>query len=157
MNKIEKCIQEQRGLKDCYGCGPNNQNGLRIKSYWSGKIEDPATAEYKAKTFHQAASSEVVYGGILASLLDCHSVNQAIANHYHTEGREIGSGPEIVCVTAQLNIRYLAPAPITKLLKISSRILKHEGRKTTLKAEITENQLKLCEAEILAIRVKELP
>lgn len=69
----------------CYGCGPANQRGLHIKSYWDAAT-DEAYCTFIGQPYHNAGFPNVMYGGLVASLCDCHSVWAAIAHTYIQEG-----------------------------------------------------------------------
>jgi acyl-coenzyme A thioesterase PaaI-like protein len=149
---MSKSIQDQGAVSGCYGCGPDNVHGLQIKSFWSG---DTAIAHFKPKPYHCAGSPDIVYGGLQVSLMDCHSCNFAIARHYHEEGREIGSLPKIFCVTAQLNISLLKPAPITSELTLRASLKSSEGRKTWVNCQLSAGDVICAQGEILVIRLLE--
>ncbi len=76
----------------CYGCGAWNEKGLRIKSYWDG---DEAVCVFEPEPHHAAMPPDVMNGGTIASVIDCHGVCSAIADAYKTEGREVGEGEKI--------------------------------------------------------------
>src|SRR5690349_1412586 len=97
----------------CYGCGINNAKGLHLKTYWDGSIGHCEFTPYPEHT----AFPNYVYGGLIASIIDCHSIGTAIAAMYQAAGREIGSDPEITCVTGNLNISYKKPTPTGFVLK----------------------------------------
>jgi acyl-coenzyme A thioesterase PaaI-like protein len=143
-------FQDQGSVRGCYGCGADNKNGLQIKSFWDG---EDAIATYLPKDFQNAGRPEIVYGGLIASLLDCHSINLAIANHYKEEKREIGSSPKIYCVTAQLNISYLLPTPMGETLELRARIEKRDGRKTWISTTLSASGQIRAKADVLGIRI----
>ena len=91
----------------CYGCGVNNPHGLHIQTYWDG---EEGISHFLPRPEHTAFPN-YVYGGLLASLIDCHSVGTAIAAMYDAAGRAPGTEPEITCVTGNLNISFLKPTP----------------------------------------------
>ncbi len=95
----------------------------------------------------------VLNGGVIATLIDCHSVCTAIANEYKGEKRDLDSQPAIWCVTASLKVDYLKPTPIDTALKLRASILKKEGRKIWLCCDVFSNKLKTVKAEVLAVRV----
>ena len=148
---MTKSFQDQGAVSGCYGCGADNAHGLQIKSFWDG---DEAVADYNPQPFHQAGSPDIVYGGLLASLIDCHSVNLAIATAYREENREIGSTPKIFCVTAQLNLKFVSPTPMGATLSLRSTVTKREGRKTWLKTTLSAKGNVCVEGEVLAIRIQ---
>ena len=147
----ELSFQDQGAVNYCYGCGADNLNGLQIKSYWDGS---EAVARWKAKPHHCGGSKEIVNGGIIASLIDCHSLNLAIAQAYRSEGRTIGDFPKIGYVTANLNVSYLRPTPIHEELELRAHITKQEGRKTWISCTLSAVGQVCATAEVLGIRVK---
>lgn len=72
-------FQDQIPDNNCYGCGPGNREGLRIKSFWDGEA---AVCTYRPEHHHSAGPPQFLNGGIIATLIDCHSVCTAIANAY---------------------------------------------------------------------------
>ena len=132
MNK--KAFQDLGSVSHCHGCGPDNERGLKIKSTWDG---EEAVCTWQAQPHHCGGSKDIVYGGILASLIDCHSINLAIAQAYKNEGRPIGSAPRINYVTANLNVSYLRPTPIDMSLHLRAKISRVEGRKTWISCTLS--------------------
>jgi acyl-coenzyme A thioesterase PaaI-like protein len=147
----EIAFQDQGSVSHCHGCGADNKKGLQIKSHWDG---DEAIATWKAKPHHCGGSKEIVNGGIIASLIDCHSLNLAIAQAYRSEGRAIGSAPRIGYVTASLSISYLKPAPIDQPLQLRARITKSEGKKTWVSCTLSAGGQECARGEVLGIRVQ---
>ncbi|MBM4298706.1 MAG: PaaI family thioesterase, partial [Deltaproteobacteria bacterium] len=112
-------FQDQGSVHHCHGCGAANEKGLQLKSYWDG---DEAVATWRAQPHHCGGTRENLNGGIIASLIDCHSLNLAIAQASRLETRAIGSAPRIGYVTANMNIDYLKPTPIDELIDLRARI-----------------------------------
>jgi acyl-coenzyme A thioesterase PaaI-like protein len=102
----------------CWGCGRNNAHGLHIKSYWEN---DEAVCTWQPKEYHLAFPG-VLNGGIIATLIDCHSLNTAIAAAYRAAGREIGSQPLLGYVTASLHVNYLRPTPMDRSVVLRARV-----------------------------------
>jgi len=146
----EQAFQDQGSVSFCYGCGADNNKGLQIKSTWDG---DDAVATWKAQPHHCGGSKEIVNGGIIASLIDCHSLNLAIAHAYRSEQRAIGSAPRIGYVTADLHVSYLKPTPISEPLQLRARITKIDGRKTWVTCTLSAGDQVCATAEVLGIRV----
>lgn len=147
----ERALQDQGTVSHCYGCGPDNDRGLRIKSFWEG---EEAVSSWKPAPYHCGGSPEIVNGGIIASLIDCHSLNLAIAHAYKSEGRAIGSAPKIAYVTGRLEVSYLRPAPITGPLQLRAKIVKVEGRKTWISCTLSARGEICATGEVLGIRVR---
>jgi len=135
----------------CHGCGSNNDRGLRLKSFWDG---DEAVASWHAEPHHCGGTPGNLNGGIIASLIDCHSLNLAIAHAYRAEGRAIGGAPRIGYVTANLNITYLKPTPLHEQIDLRARIAKLEGRKAWVHCTLGAAGIVRATGEILGVRVE---
>ena len=146
----EPAFQDQGSVSHCHGCGADNEKGLQIKSYWDG---DEAVATWKAQPHHCGGSKEIVNGGIIATLIDCHSINLAIAHAYRAERRPIGSAPRIGYVTGSLNVSYVRPTPIDEPLQLRARITKNEGRKAWMSCTLSAGGEVCATGEVLGIRV----
>jgi hypothetical protein len=120
-------IQDLLPHNHCYGCGADNDKGI-----YTPKVEQCAGPE------------QYVYGGTIASLIDCHSVGTALSNYYLQEGRGIGEAPEIWCVTGRLTVNYLALRAI---------IEECGERKTIVKCRVFSGDKQTAEGEVIAIRV----
>jgi acyl-coenzyme A thioesterase PaaI-like protein len=146
----ERSFQDQGSVSHCHGCGADNQRGLQIKSFWDG---DDAVATWKAQAHHCGGNKDIVNGGIIATLIDCHSLNLAIAHAYRAERRTIGSAPLIGYVTGNLNVSYLKPTPINEALELRARIAKVEGRKAWVSCTLSAGGEVRATGEVLGIRV----
>jgi acyl-coenzyme A thioesterase PaaI-like protein len=147
----EPAFQDQGSVNYCHGCGADNEKGLQIKSYWDG---EEAIATWQAQAHHCGGSREIVNGGIVASLIDCHSLNLAIAHAYRAERRAIGSAPRIGYVTGNLNVSYLKPTPMGEPLTLRARIIKTEGRKIWVSCALSAGGHVCATGEVLGIRVQ---
>ena len=146
----EQAFQDQGSVSHCHGCGPDNEKGLQIKSFWDG---DDAVAIWEAQPHHCGGRQEIVNGGIVATLIDCHSLNLAIAHAYRAEGRGIGSAPRIGYVTGNLNVSYLKPTPMNEALHLRARITKVEGRKAWVHCTLSAGGEVCATGEVLGVRV----
>jgi acyl-coenzyme A thioesterase PaaI-like protein len=118
----------------CYGCGPANPEGLHIKSEWSDDGQF-VVATFQPHPEHNAGFPNVMYGGMIASLIDCHSIWTAIAFAYRQEERPIDSIEAISYVTAELNVKYLKPTPIDQPVHLKAWVEGEIGRKTRVLCE----------------------
>lgn len=134
----------------CYGCGRNNAHGLHITSYWNG---EEGISQFTPQPYHTAFPG-YVYGGLLASLIDCHSIGTAIAAMYEAEGREPGTDPEITCVTGNLNVTYGKPTPIGVELTLRARIKELYPRKAIVTCSLFAEGVECVTAEVVAVRVE---
>jgi acyl-coenzyme A thioesterase PaaI-like protein len=143
-------FQDQGSVHHCYGCGAANEEGLRLKSYWEG---DEAIATWRAEPHHCGGTKDNLNGGIIASLIDCHSLNLAIALAYRAAGRAIGSAPRIGYVTANLNIDYLKPTPLHEPVVLRAGIAEIDKRKTWVNCTLTAAGIIRAKAKVLGVRV----
>ncbi|CDF84809.1 hypothetical protein PKB_3466 [Pseudomonas knackmussii B13] len=135
----------------CYGCGGANPHGLHIKSYWH---EDGI--HVMAKHLPEAKYTgwpELVYGGLIAMLVDCHSNWTAMAHHYRSEGREPGSLPRPDCVTGNLGIKFIKPTPMGVPLTLRARVDGDLGRKTRIICEVYADDVLTAIGDSIFVRV----
>jgi acyl-coenzyme A thioesterase PaaI-like protein len=147
----DRAFQDQGSVNYCHGCGADNERGLQIKSFWDG---DQAVATWKAQPHHCGGRKGIVNGGIIATLIDCHSLNLAIAHAYRMERRPIGSTPRIGYVTRNLNVSYLKPTPMDQPAELRARITKIEGRKTWVTCTLSAGGQICATGDVLGIRVE---
>lgn len=143
-------LQEQNKIECCFGCGSKNDHGLHIKSYAS---DGEAVCIWQPNTYHCGGRPEYVYGGVIASLIDCHSVNFAMNEAYKSENREPGSEPLLHYVTGRLEVSYLKPCPTDKPLRVQAKLLESKGRKSLVESEITCEGIVCAKGKVLAVRV----
>lgn len=139
---------------DCWGCGRNNSEGLYIKSYWDG---DEAIAHFRPKDY-QSGHKGIVNGGLIATLIDCHSIGLAMAHAHKAENRAIGTLPLITYVTASITVNYLKPTPLgPEELILRAKIKNVTGKKTFVECSISASGIETAHAEVLGIRIKDHP
>ena len=136
---------------NCYGCGRHQPSGLRIKSHWHDDGIHVIAHHTPREEF--AGWPGLVYGGLLAMLVDCHGNWTAIAHHYRAEARTPGSQPDIFCVTAHLGIDYLKPTPMDRPLTLRARVDGETGRKTRVLCEVLAGDELTARADCLFVRV----
>jgi acyl-coenzyme A thioesterase PaaI-like protein len=135
----------------CYGCGPGNAQGLRLKSRWSGERE--ARSVFRPQPHHCAASPEVVNGGVIATLIDCHAVCTAMADAYRQAGRGVGEGKPIDYVTGGLEVRYRRPTPMDAIVTVEARVVAATARKTVLECTLSAGGEVCATGRVVAVRV----
>lgn len=119
----------------CYGCGSANPDGLHIKSYWSDDGQF-VVASFDPPAKYSSGFKDAMYGGLVASLIDCHSNWTAMAFGYKAEGREPGTLPLVTSVTGSLGIKYLKPTPMTQTIHLKAWVEGEIGRKTRVLCEL---------------------
>ncbi len=133
----------------CYGCGRNNPQGLQIRTRWDGQ---EGVFRFTPKPYHTAFPG-VVYGGLIASLIDCHSIGTCVAAAYDAEGRAPGTEPEITFVTGNLNVTYLAPTPIGAELELRARVKEQHRRKTIVICTLYADGKECVRGEVTGVRI----
>lgn len=138
-------------LAHCYGCGRLNEFGHQIKSYWDG---EESVCHFLPEARHIAIPG-YVYGGLLASLVDCHGTGTAAAAAYRAEGRTMDSAPPLRFLTASLHVDYLKPTPLGVVLEVRGRVKEMKGRKAVIEEWLLANGEITVRGELVAVQVPE--
>jgi acyl-coenzyme A thioesterase PaaI-like protein len=133
----------------CYGCGRLNEHGLHIQTYWDG---DETVTTFVPQAYHTAIPGSV-YGGLVASLIDCHSTATAAGAAYRAEGRLLGSDPPVRYVTAALHVDYLRPTPLGPALETRGRVKEMTGRKVVVSSALSAEGEVCARGEVVAVRL----
>ncbi|HET8568664.1 MAG TPA: PaaI family thioesterase [Candidatus Limnocylindria bacterium] len=112
----------------CFGCGPANENGLRIRSF---EEDGAVVADWRPEPHHEAFPG-VLNGGIVGALLDCHS-NWTAAVHL-MRARRMDHVPP--CVTAEYAVKMRKPTPTDRPLRIEARVAEATEDRATVEARI---------------------
>ncbi len=136
-------------LSLCYGCGSHNPHGLRIRTFWDGA---ESVTRFLPEAFHTAVSG-LVYGGLLASLIDCHSTATAAAAKYRAAGREMDSLPSFRFVTGSLQVSFLKPTPLGPELEIRGRVKEISGRKVIIDSTVFADGVATARGEVVAVQM----
>ena len=131
----------------CYGCGTLNAHGLQIKTYSEG---EQTVARFVPRDYHTALPG-FVYGGLIASLIDCHSMATAAAASEKAAGREIGEAPAPRYVTAALHVNYIHPTPLGPVLTLRSRVQMFSPRKVVIVTELSADEIITATGEVVAV------
>jgi acyl-coenzyme A thioesterase PaaI-like protein len=136
--------------KYCWGCGILNDQGLQIRSHWSG---DEGVCTWLPKDYHAAGPRHVLNGGIIATIIDCHCICTAIAAAYRAEGRSMDTEPGIWYVTASLQVAYLKPTPINEPVRLRALVKESAGRKTVVSCSLFARGEECARGQVVAVRV----
>ena len=135
----------------CFGCGRLNAMGLQIKSYWDG---EETVCRFTPLPQHTAMAG-YVYGGILASVIDCHGTGTAAAAAYRAAGREMGTAPHLRFVTASLHVDYLRPTPIDTTLELRGKVKEMRGRRVVVDITLSAKGQTCVTGQVVAVRIPE--
>jgi acyl-coenzyme A thioesterase PaaI-like protein len=138
-------------LSYCYGCGRLNADGLQLKSYWDG---DETVAVFHPRSYHIAIPG-YVYGGLIASIIDCHGTGTAAAAAYRAEDREMDTEPPLRFVTASLHVDYIRPTPLGAPLDVRGRVKEIKGRKVVVTATVSAEGQVCARGEVVAVKMPE--
>ena len=138
-------------LSHCYGCGRLNEHGLQIKSHWDG---DEAICTFTPRPYHMAIPG-YVYGGLIASLIDCHSTGTAAAAAYRAQGRDMDTEPPLRFVTASLHVDFLRPTPIEGPLELRSQVKEIKGRKGVITTSLSVHGEVCARGGVVAVQMPE--
>lgn len=136
-------------LSHCYGCGRLNEDGLCIKSFWDG---DEAICHFQPRPYHTGPPG-YVYGGLIASLIDCHSTATASAAAYRRGDREPGTAPVPGYVTASLHVDYRKPTPIDAVLELRAHITEVGDRKIIVASTLSVDGVVCAEGTVVAVEM----
>ena len=135
----------------CYGCGSQNTHGHQIKTYWDGA---ESVTRYQPEPYHTSVPG-FAYGGLIASLIDCHSTGTAAAAMYRSEGRSMDTLPAFRFVTGSLRVDYLKPTPISDALEIRGRVKEIKGRKVIVETTVFVDGIATARGEVVAVQMPE--
>ena len=130
----------------CFGCGPKNDKGLRIKSKVVG---DEVVADFLPEP-HHLAFGQVLSGGIIGALLDCHSNWTAAYGLMKAKGLE---APPCT-VTAEFHVKMKRPTSLTSPVHLKASVTSIEGDKAIVDAKLFSEgkETASCHGVFVAVR-----
>ena len=131
----------------CFGCGPDNSEGLRIKSFWNG---EECVCMWHSDSHHHGIKG-VLNGGIIATLVDCHSFWTALAAFYHSQGRKFGEGNPVRMVSGALSLKYLHPIPGNAALELRAHLAKAGNRSRLVTCSVIVNGNECVQGEVTLV------
>lgn len=125
----EKSVQERYAPNNrCFGCGPANEKGLRLRSF---EVEGGLAARFRPEKHHEAFDG-MLNGGIIGALLDCHS-NWTAAMHLMKRAR--ADAPPCT-VTAEYAVRLRRPTPSDEEIELVSKVVESTDDRAVVEAEL---------------------
>ncbi|WP_100398775.1 PaaI family thioesterase [Bacillus sp. FJAT-44742] len=150
METVDKAIQDiyPEEIAWCYGCGRLNEKGHHFRTGWHG---DQTVTIYTPSEEHTAIPG-FVYGGVIASLIDCHGTGTASLALHHKNGNHIGDGTEPPrFVTGSLHVDFLKPTPKDTPLKAIGTIEEIHPKKWKVHTEVFANDVLCATGEVVAV------
>jgi len=133
----------------CYGCGRLNTHGLHVRSVQEG---GESVARITPRPEHTGIAG-FVYGGLIASLVDCHGIGAAAAAAELAEGRAVGDAPAPRFVTASLQVDFVAPTPLGPPLEVRARIVEATARKAIVAVSVIAAGVTTATGRVIAVRI----
>ena len=134
----------------CYGCGRLNDVGYQIKTRLHG---DTALTIFEPWERHIAFEG-TVYGGLIASVIDCHSAGTAAIFTMVDAGAAVGSEPSPRFVTAHLEVDFLAPTPLDRM-EVVGRLVEMTDRKAIVESELLVDGEVTARGSAVLVRIKD--
>lgn len=132
----------------CYGCGRLNKDGYHFRTLWSG---DQTVSYYKPVESHMALPG-FVYGGLVASFVDCHGTGSASLYLHRKNGHEPGDGEEPPrFVTVSLHVDYVKPTPQGVELKVIGTVEEIHPKKYKVHAKVYAGDEHVANGEVVAV------
>ena len=135
-------------VSHCYGCGSQNPHGHRIRTFWEG---DETVTRYTPQPW-ETSMPGFAYGGLIASLIDCHSTATAAAAMYRSEDRAMDSLPPFRFVTGSLHVDFKKPTPIVEL-EIRGRVKEIKGRKVIVETTVWVDGIATARGDVVAVQM----
>jgi len=153
MQRSGEAVQDHypEGFAHCFGCGRLNDHGHHIRSFREG---DETVARFVPASYHIALPG-FVYGGLVASLIDCHGIGTAADAAMRREGQPIGSVASPRYVTAALHVNYLRPTPMGVELELRGRVKEASARKAVVEITVAAGDTVTATGEVVAVRAPE--
>lgn len=150
MEKVLNAIQDDysEDFAWCYGCGRMNSDGHHFRTGWQG---EQTVTIYDPKPEHIAVPG-FVYGGVIASLIDCHGTGSAALALHRKNGHEVGDGSETPrFVTASLKVDFLKPTPQGVALKAVGTVHEIHPKKFKVETEVYAGETVCARGEVVAV------
>lgn len=143
----EQAFQDQypEDYANCYGCGRNNELGLHLKSYWDG---EESVCHHTPKPQYSGGFPGFVYGGMIASLLDCHGAGTAAAAKARENNEPIGR-----FVTASIKVDYLKPTPLGVELEVRGKVVEIKGRKVIVDLRLLAGETVCATGTVVMVQI----
>ena len=131
----------------CFGCGRLNPEGHHLKSFWDG---EETVCRFTPNRKYTGGFPGFLYGGILASLIDCHGAGTAAAAKAKEDGKPISR-----FVTASLKVDFLAPAPVDTELEVRGKVQEIKGRKVIVDLTVTAAEKVCATGTVIMVQIRD--
>lgn len=136
----------------CYGCGRLNEKGHQIKSFWDG---DESVCRIVPEKHYSGGMKNILYGGLIASLIDCHGAGTAAAAKAQELKIEMTPGAMPRFVTASLKVDYLAPTPMDTEVELRAKVEEIKGRKVTVSVTLSAEDTVRAKGQLIMVQIRD--
>jgi len=145
----EQAFQDQYpdDYAHCFGCGRLNTAGHHLKSYWEG---EESVCRFTPDPKYTGGFPGFLYGGIIASLIDCHGAGTASAAKAREDGKPLSR-----FVTASIKVDYLAPTPINTELEVRGKPVEIKGRKVLVDLTVAAAGKICATGSVVMVQIKD--
>jgi len=133
----------------CHGCGRLNAHGLHVKSEWR---DGEAVAHFMPAPHHLSMPG-YVYGGLIASLVDCHAMATAAAASMVAAGERPGVDETPRFVTASLTVDFVRPTPMGVELRLRAIPVEVRDRKVLVDVQLLAGPVECARGRVTAVRI----
>src|SRR5699024_7431691 len=150
MIEIKHAIQDDYDNASawCYGCGRLNNDGLHLRTGWEG---NKTVTVYQPRDEHKAIPG-FIYGGLIASVIDCHGTGSAAIARHRKNGHEPGDGVEAPrFVPASLQVNYVKPIPARVPLQAIGTVAEIHSKEFQVKTYVFAGEEKVVTVEVVVV------
>jgi len=145
---LQDRLHPEAPIRHCYGCGADNANGLKIKSYLDG---DEGVCTWRPAD-HHCSYPGYLNGGVACTLIDCHSAWTVFAIECREMGLDLGRASDLPTgLTRALNIEFLKPTPVDTDLVLRAQVIKRGRASRTVKCSIYANGNECVRGEVVIV------
>mgnify|MGYP001059967929 CR=1 FL=1 len=148
---LQDRLPTRSGGRICFGCGADNSHGLKIKRRMEGR---ECVCRFTPED-HHAAFPNILNGGIIATVLDCHAIWTAVGTYLADSGRADEEHPATMYVTKKMTVEFLSSTPMGTALELRGRVEESGTRSARVVVELRAGDALTARAEVLAVRVED--
>ena len=145
MTALQDLYPEDASL--CFGCGRLNAHGLHVRTEFH---DGEGTARFQPQA-HHCGTAGFVYGGLIASLIDCHAIATAAGITMVRQGAVPGRDPTPRFVSATLYVDFLQPTPMGRELVLKARATNVGSRSTTIETRVFVGDVETARGRVIAV------
>jgi acyl-coenzyme A thioesterase PaaI-like protein len=145
---LQDRLHPEAPIRHCYGCGADNANGLKLKSFLEG---DEAVSRWRPQP-HHCSYPGYLNGGVACTLIDCHSAWAAFALECRDQGVDMEGKSDLPTGwTRAMNVEFLKPTPLDAEIILRAKIVKKGRTSRTVACSLYANNEECVRAEVVLV------